>query len=176
MRKPNQNAADFFRRNMEADVLPSNFILNGYNYVLKEEEFKQITSNNSLFLEWIGEKVAAVHLELFDNTLSSRISNRLLENRYVETFPDADTGAYGFALWFYHFDADNWFSFKAVREQTGKYLTFHGSFLNQLLEFRLIKGFDNNDILAKPITVLDLPVVISPIEKSICFWAGQLND
>jgi hypothetical protein len=119
--------------------------------------------------------VEAICLDTFGNAQAARLAARLLEPAYPEVFEDAHLGSFAFGLWFYRIDADNWFSFETVRKAAEAYLNTYDGYENRM-ELRLYKGFDNRDVLARPITPPDLPVVISYAEQSITLWRISLAD
>ncbi len=169
-----QSSAEAFRREMYKGVLLSNFDLKYYQIKLVDETFYESVS--------FQEKLRTILVDRFDDFFQIRISEtdkqqalQELQEAYIDAYPRfTSAGSYAFALWFYHFDADNWFSFEQVRLPISRYLD--GYLTGDHLELYLFKGFDTSLIMNEGVTVLDLPVVVNRDEKTLTIWNGQLFD
>ncbi|MBV6653935.1 MAG: hypothetical protein KI786_09290 [Mameliella sp.] len=171
-----QPAAQAFRSNMYSGVILSNWELEYFTSIFEDEaEFQEVIDSKSTLAEFVGDQVEQISLERFSNSKAAELAGELVERCYDEHFPDSHFGAYALALWFYQFDADNWFSFGRVQEEIEKYLNYYPNWEDRL-ELHLYKGFDNTGILVDPITQVDLPVVINRGEQAITIWTCQLND
>lgn len=169
-------AALTFRNSMYTNLLAENWILEYHSFhILDSEEFLEIVDNESLFTEFVCDKVEDISLQKFNNHKASLLAAQLLKCAYLETFDDPHYGAIALAFWFYQFDADNWFGFDQAREECEDYLGSYSSF-DKRLELRLFKGFDNAGVLANAVTQVDLPVVVNFAEQVITLWSCQLND
>ena len=92
-------------------------------------------------------------------------------NAYIEKIYTAYLAGYAWAVWFYGFDADNWFAFDTMRLPLSDYLDESG----EDPALYLFKGF-NNGLIVQGISVLDLPVVVNPNELTVYLWTAELFD
>ncbi|GAB4417745.1 MAG: hypothetical protein OHK0039_28470 [Bacteroidia bacterium] len=169
-------AAEAFAQRMRKAVLPGNFTLSYDAIQIPDEKtFHLIVQTPSRFTQMVGKRLQSLSYEYSSNERLSRVAVKLLESAYLETFDSAHIGAYAFALWFYRFDADNWFGFEQVRSEIEPFLDAYEGHGDRL-ELRLYKGFDYSGLLAGAITSIDLPVVVNYAEQEISIWWGQLND
>ncbi|MEM9718610.1 MAG: hypothetical protein AAGA10_05160 [Bacteroidota bacterium] len=169
-------AAEAFRRAMYNGVIfEENFELNYFSKKLADTSGLGYRSTQtdllkSLLLDSLGDWVASdatpEHLEQLKGEI---------ESAYVDTYSNsAEADSYAWALWFYLFDADNWFTYEQVRLPIARYLG--GYFYGDEQTFHLIKGVKNSLYLKGGITVKDLPVVVNHDEQSLSLWMGQLFD
>ncbi|NJO03197.1 MAG: helix-hairpin-helix domain-containing protein [Bacteroidia bacterium] len=171
-----QPADAAFADAMRQQVLHANFELWFYPVQFNsEEQFLTTAQNPSLFTELIAQEVTRISLEKSGNELISYLVGDLVKRSYLEIIGHDSAAPYAFALWFYKFDADNWFSFNQVLEQTDRYLSGFG-YESDRRELRFFKGFSSRGVLASAVSVEDLPVVVNYEEMSITLWIGQLND
>lgn len=169
-------AAQAFRSSMYNGVILNNWELEYFTSIFENEAaFQEIIDSKSSLAEFVGDQVEQISLERYSNSKAAELAGELVERCYDEYFPDSHFGAYALALWFYQFDADNWFSFERVLKETEKYLNFYPEWEDRL-ELHLYKGFDNTGVLVDPVTQVDLPVVINRGERAITIWTCQLND
>lgn len=98
-----------------------------------------------------------------------------VRRNYFEPFDSAHLASYGMALWFYHFDEDNWFSFENIRKEIEWMFNTYFQFQNTPPLF-LIKGFEQKLLGTDGITVIDLPVTLNIREQKLYVWRGQLFD
>lgn len=169
-------AAEQFRLGMYDGVILDNFILQ-YDRVVFEDEvaFKALVDNPTAFKTWVGEQVASLAVQRTGDSTKGPIATQRLQDSCMESYFSGNVGAYALALWFFRFDQDNWFSFDRVHEEIVKYLD-SATFTKDRTELRLFYGFENNGVLANPITPTGLPVVVNYLEQAISIWSGQLND
>lgn len=99
----------------------------------------------------------------------------LIERAFIESFEDGHMGSFALAFWFYHFAQDNWFDFGDMRKVCESYLTHYGPALEDQLQLRLIKGFNNPNMTRLNAEDI-LPVVVNPVERGITVWKVQLSD
>ncbi|MCB0521416.1 MAG: hypothetical protein H6577_17970 [Lewinellaceae bacterium] len=169
-------AADAFQERMYDGVLFNNFELTAYStYFDDKAEFYDLAQSNCRFTEWVKNEVEDISLEKYDDPKAARLAGMLLEKCPLEIWDNPHYGAIAFAFWFYRFDADNWFSFERVREETERYLTYYAQ-IQHRLELRFFKTFENAGVLADAVTVPDLPVVVNYGEQELTIWTGQLYD
>ena len=168
-------SAEAFKRAMFRHVLQTNFELTYHSISFDHQSaFEAVVKNPKIFKDTISKHV---HELASEYTTEEALSNakESLKTMYVETYKSGYVGSYAFALWFFRFDQDNWFTFEQVRKITEEYLDI--SFLSSDHQvFHLFKGFQNKDILSGGITTDDLPVVVNYDEQLINIWAGQLFD
>lgn len=171
-----QPADQAFLQDMYDGIIFSNFELKADTiHINDERHFLETVDQPARFIELVGLRVQSLCEERFDQPRACQLAVKLLQHAYQERFPSGNMGAYAFALWFYRFDEDNWFSFERVHAACDRYLNGY-RYQQDRMELRLLKGFDNRDILAGGITVSDLPVVVNYAEQKVTLWSGQLND
>jgi hypothetical protein len=171
-----QPADQAFVKDMFGEVLLSNFELKADTvHISDERHFLETVDQPARFTELVGLRVQALCEQRFDQPRACALAVKLLQHAHLEAYASGNVGAYALALWFFRFDEDNWFSFEKVHAACNRYLN-HLRYQGDRLELRFFKGFDNRDILARSITVPDLPVVVNYAEQKITLWSGQLND
>ena len=176
MKAQKQSAATTFREAMYNGVILSNWDLEHHTIQFDDEaDFEAIIGASSTFTNFVATQVEVISNEKYSNSKAAELAGELLKKCYLEPFPDPHYGAYALAFWFYQFDADNWFTFERVRQETEKYLNFYENW-DERLELFLFKGFDNAGILVSAVTQEDLPVVVNHGENAITIWTAQLND
>lgn len=171
-------AADAFRNAMYDGIILDNWTLEHHTTVFESEaDFYQIVNIESNFVNWVADAVEKISLSKFEEFRAAVLTKRLVQKCYVDRYDVANFGSYAFALWFYQFDADNWFTFERVRTEIERYLNYY-AFMNASNEqlFVLFKGFDNAAALVSAITSQDLPVVVNPVERAITIWTAELRD
>ncbi len=180
--------AKIFVKSMYDGVLGSNFIFKHYSISFPNKKvFLDTVDNEDNFRSCVIAQIRIISQNYWDKNAyvnqyeylktkkdTSKEEIDALNQRYIEVHPEI-TGSYAFALWFYHFDYDNWFSFQSVFEKVDSYLGDYFYF-DDRLEFRLFKGFKNAHVLCDPVTVLDLPVVVNYSDQTVTIFTGQLND
>jgi hypothetical protein len=165
-----------FRAAMYNEVIQSNWELEHHTIQFEDKaDFDAIINSASTFVNFVATQVELISNEKYSNSKAAELAGELLKKCYLEPFPDPHYGAYALAFWFYQFDADNWFTFDKVRQETEQYLNFYSNW-DDRLELFLFKGFDNAGILVSAVTQEDLPVVINHGENAITIWTAQLND
>ncbi|MEN0065724.1 MAG: hypothetical protein AAGA48_26535 [Myxococcota bacterium] len=160
--------ADAFANAMYADVLLSNFLLRAWT--VKVDDLSAVLGDESAFRKVVSDLLTRAARQRGAD--ADRL-NRAIEEAcsgYIERHEGSYTGSHAWALWFATIDEDNWYGFDDVRERCADYLGSGN------IELRLIKGFDNDGILARASTPVDLPVVANPRHETITIWSAQLND
>jgi hypothetical protein len=137
--------------------------------------FLDIATNESNFTEWVSERVEEISFDKYGNSQAAYLASLLIPKCYLELFDDSLYGSLALAFWLYQFDADNWFTFEEVHQQTEQYLSIYPNWEDRL-ELRLFKGFENVGVLVTGVAQNDLPVVVNFAEEVITIWTGQLND
>lgn len=162
-------AAAAFRDAMYASVIGDNFVLRGHSYTLPDATFSEVAAHRASFRRQV--KLAVRDL---CGTVIPRAEHQI-RNTYVESFESGLVGSYALALWFFRFDEDNWFPFDKVQKETQAYLGARQT-MDERLELRLFKGFDNRLLGVEGVVVQDLPVVLDFAEKTLTLWTCGLND
>ncbi len=169
-----QPAAEYFKTQVQPGILLDNWKIEYFRQPLKEDEFNQIVSTPGGIRNSIAEYVAET-LHETQGSAAAILSKHFIHQAYIDRYESGELGSHAFALWWYHFDMDNWFSFDTMRTACSHYLDYYTT-LNNRLELHLIKGFPNGDVLAEAITTKDLPVVVNYGERCITFWLASLFD
>lgn len=169
-------AADLFRTEMYDRIIGYNWNLAFHRVEFEDQdEFLAKVDDISAFREWMVYTVAELaekrtgNCELFEKITAQIASSSIQE------YSSGHVAAYAFALWFYRFDQDNWFTFDAVREVAASYLDYFTNH-NDRTELRMFYGFQNQGLLAQPVTISGLPVVVNYAEKAITIWSAELID
>lgn len=163
------SAACAFRDQMYADVIRDNFVLRGHSCWLSEAVFTEVATQRAR----LRTLVKSFARDVF-GTLTPRARHQLATT-YVEPFESGFLGAYALGLWFLHFDEDNWFSLEAVHTKTRAYLASAAT-MEERLELRLFKGFDNRVFVPEGVVVRDLPVVLNFAQRTLTLWTCRLDD
>ncbi|MEL6594107.1 MAG: hypothetical protein AAFQ68_28645, partial [Bacteroidota bacterium] len=139
------------------------------------DKFRQITSSAASLAEFVATQIQTLVQKEKKNRTLAKLAAQSIRSAYPEHYSEAYLASYAWALWFFHFDADNWFSFDSMRLRIETYLsTFY--YASDDISLYLFKGFDNNGTLTDGIGVLDLPVTVSYAEQSISIWWATLFD
>ncbi len=169
-------AADAFRKAMFNGVIGDNWNLEHYTYYFNsEEDFNNTVNLASNFTNHIAYQIEQIITAKTGNDRAASLAGKLIQCAYQESFESAHLGSFAFALWFYRFDYDNWFSFERVRLEIEKYLNYYEQAQYEL-RFGFFKGFSTVGLLTEGITRTDLPVVINPVERAITIWTAELFD
>lgn len=169
-------AAELFRQEMYDQVIGYNWNLAFHRVEFEDQdEFLALVDDLSTFREWMVYTVADLarkrtgNCELFEKTTAQIASS------CIQEYASGHVAAYAFALWFYRFDQDNWFTFDAVREVTASYLDYFTNPMERT-ELRMFYGFANQGLLAQPVTISGLPVIVNYAERAITIWSAELID
>lgn len=142
-----------------------------------QEAFDELVFNEDAFRAWVVNRMEQLVAE---HNVSEDRSKTMLDNlrsTYIDSYNNGIPAAgYAFALWFYEFDADNWFSWERIQAATATYFDFHMGSRESEMELRFFKGFHLLGIIEPGITPEDLPVVINWQERAITIWFSALYD
>ena len=106
----------------------------------------------------------------------SRLVHHLIENAFPDAYTNStDEAALALALWFYQFDADNWFSQERIREECQTYFSLYRGSHPWRMDLYLLKPFDHS-LLLQGLAPKALPVVCTEAELSITIWLSGLRD
>lgn len=170
-------AAAFEKSLFDKQILLDNFTLLHYDWQEEtEESFRQLVQDDKAFRHTVRGLAARASAETagHDVPTAEALTAPLL-HQYIEVNSNStQEAALAFALWFYKFDADNWFSFDTMLAETNGLFAYHAGPMWEM-ELRLFKGFDNSAFL-QLIHPLDLPVVVNYPERTITIWICGLAD
>ncbi len=165
---PLDDDAQRFAEAMYREVLLGNFMLRAFT--ARVESLELARDDLGLLRQVVRELVRVAGEQRGADP--DRVARALtqVDECYIETHAEGYAGSHAWALWFATIDDDNWFDFAAVQQQCAAYLE------PPHLELRLVKGFDNEGILAQPVTTVDLPAVLNFEAGTLTIWSAQLND
>lgn len=173
-------AAEAFRTRMYTDavIYEANWPLEYFRYpIANKTQFQELAANEEAFHNWVAEKVGELCGEREVSEENCSLMQADLGNAYVDTYHNTTPApAYALALWFYEFDADNWFSWERIQEACHTYFDHHGGLYPWEMQLRFFKGFTNRGIIQPGITPDDLPVVVNWPEQCITLWFSALYD
>jgi hypothetical protein len=175
-----QHADEAFKQNMydSGTIFESNWPLEYFRFPIEgQADFEAIANDPNALRTFILAKVNEVCDErnVQDADRASMVNE--LQNAYIDPYTNSTSEAsYAFSLWFYRFDADNWFSWERIVEQTTDYFEHNMFNYPWMMDFYLFKGFQNRGIILSGISAKDLPVVVNWSEQSISFWISELYD
>ncbi|MEL6628445.1 MAG: hypothetical protein AAFS00_05425 [Bacteroidota bacterium] len=166
------SSAERFKRNLfEQEILFENWEVRYHSVVFDTDAaFREATKDNLSICQVVHDHIEAIADDNPDNIIKVKDQ---IANAYFQTYQEGFLGSYEFALWFFKFDQDNWFSYERIREPLEAYLSEVDSHGYDAIQF--YKGVENY-LLLNGITVTDLPVVIMESERSITFWTAALFD
>jgi hypothetical protein len=171
-------AIDAFEKSLfEKQYLLENWTLLHYDWKANsQEEFQQTVQDDKAFrhtVRALAERAAAETAGHNADTTAA-LTEPLL-HLYIDSYHNSSQqAALAFALWFYLFSADNWFSFDEMLAETNTLFTYHAVPLWDM-ELRLFKGFDNR-VFTNLICPPDLPVLVNYPEETISIWVSGLAD
>lgn len=167
-------AAEQFVKNLFDGVIMNNWEVEHQRRVIKDPKvFREITQNPELLRMEVASLLNEVAAKKFGASPLAELAGHMLYDTYLDLYEQEDIGRYAWAIWWYRFDADNWFSFDRIMAVIHSYL---GEYWNpdDGIQLALFKGFKGGRIWSSNAT--DLPVTIAPAEQSITIWRVQLND
>ena len=175
-----QPAAEAFVRSMYDNytIFRENWPLEYFRTEFDDaKEFEDLVFNEEDFRLWVANKI----IEISQNrNVPQEQCDQMVEKinqAYIDPYNNSiPAPGYALALWFYEFDADNWFSWEVIQERTIAYFDYHMDSYPWEMELRFFKGFQNLGIIPPGITPDDLPVVVNWAEQSITLWFSALYD
>lgn len=170
------SSAERFKLEMYKNVILDNWELEyDLTEFADEAHFLNIVDNESEFREFVSRRLVKISFDQYQNQGLADVAGTLLNGLYIDKYFSGFIGAYALALWFFRFDADNWFSYNRVQDTCSLYLDGY-SYVRDRRELRLFKGYPNAGVIANSVTVDDLPVVVDYAQRSIAIWRATLND
>lgn len=172
-------AAQAFQDRMYDDniIYEENWALEYFQTTFDDQEaFNELVNDEAAFRAWVVEKIVQIATDKSLSEEQTMEMVRLLSSTYIDTYSNSTPAAgYALALWFYEFDADNWFTWETIQQPTGAYFSHHDGYPWEM-ELRLFKGFEQRGIIRPGITPEDLPVVVNWPEQAITIWVSALYD
>ncbi|MCY7331040.1 MAG: helix-hairpin-helix domain-containing protein [Saprospiraceae bacterium] len=170
-------ATAFAKALFECGLLLNNWTVLRYEWTAEsDQEFQQFADDPVAFRQVVWNLATRACMETAGPAeAEARSLTTSLQTDYIDIYHNGtEEAAYAFALWFYRFDADNWFTFEGMFDQTEAFFSHHsGAFLP--LQLRLFKGF-NNRVLLDQLVGRDLPVTVDYSEHVITLWVVGLRD
>ncbi|PHN04873.1 hypothetical protein [Flavilitoribacter nigricans] len=174
------SAAEAFRGSMyeSGTIYEGNWALEFFRFPLEDQqEFESIARDEKELRQFVLEKLTDL---LQERSVGAKAAEAMLTDirtAYIDQYSNSTpAAAYALALWFYEFDADNWFSWERIQQQTIAYFEHNASTYPWLMDLYLFKGFRNKGIIPSGICPEDLPVVVNWAEQTITLWVSALYD
>lgn len=146
-------------------------------HVADEEAFGKLAYNDDAFRGYVVNRMQQLFKEHDVDEKRGETMLESLRNSYIDSYNNSSpTAGYAFALWFYEFDADNWFGWETIQAQTIPYFEYHMDSRESEMHLRFFKGFPLMGIIRPGITPEDLPVVLNFQERAITIWFSALYD
>lgn len=175
-----RSADQTFKQSMydSGTIYAENWPLEYFRYTFDDQsEFSALAQDNARLRTFVRDKVAEVCGE--KNVPNAQRDEMLadVDNAYIDDYSNStQVAAFALALWFYEFDADNWFSWEGIQAQTESYFNHNASAYPWFMDLHMFRGFVNRGIVPSGICPPDLPVVANWAEQSISFWISALYD
>lgn len=139
------------------------------------EAIDELAYNDGLLRPLVIELVGELCDELSNDATTCKADTAMLNDAYIDSYHNSTQEAdYALALWFYRFDADNWFSYDRILNECSKYFSHYTGHPWEM-QLKFFKGFSHGPLL-QGITPADLPVVINYPEQSVTVWTSALYD
>lgn len=165
-------AAEEFTHKLFHGVIHENWKIERHDRVFSDAElFQQISHDPLQLRKVIGEMLLEIAETKFKGDNLLNLVPYLLTDTYLDHYQTQDAGKYAWALWWYRFDSDNWFSFDRICAAIADYL---GTYWNEEIELVLVKGFQGGRLWRSGVT--DLPVTLNKAEQTISLWRVELFD
>ena len=174
------SADEAFRKGMYSSgtIYEENWPLEFFRFTIEDQkEFSAMAQDKEQLRRFVLEKFATV---CADRSLPAKAAEAMsleLQKAYIDQYSNSSpTASYALALWFYEFDADNWFSWEQIQTQTQGYFDHNANAYPWFMDLYFFKGFRNRGIIPPGISPEDLSVVVNWAEQSITFWISALYD
>ena len=174
------SAAQAFKSRMydENVIFEANWPLEYFRFVIDDKStFEETVSNKASFRNFVCDQIAAISEQRELKEKDTEVMLQEISMGYLDDYHNSTPApAYALALWFYEFDADNWFSWEKIQEVCQTYFDHHSGANPWDMELRFFKGFKNRGIIPQGISPDDLPVVVNWPEQAITIWVSELYD
>lgn len=174
------SADEAFRKAMykSGTIYEENWPLEFFRFTVDDKQaFSTIAQDREKLRQFLLEKVKVISQQ---RSVAPKANDDMLaelQNAYIDQYSNSSpTAGYALALWFYEFDADNWFSWEQIQKQTIGYFDHNANTYPWFMDLYFFKGFRNRGIINPGISPEDLPVVVNWAEQSITFWISALYD
>ena len=174
------SADEAFRKSMydSGTIYMENWPLEYFRFTLDDKKaFTAIAQDTEKLRKFVVEKVEEVCTERNVAPEKKEAMLKDVKTNYIDGYSNS-TQVAGFALavWFYEFDADNWFSWEDIQQQTLGYFSHNADTYPWFMDLYFFRGFKNRGIIPPGISPPDLPVVVNWAEQAITFWVSSLYD
>lgn len=172
-------AAEAFRRSMyDGVIFEENWPLEYFRAQFEDiEVFNKLVNDEKTFRKWVAEQIGKISDEREVKKEDRDAMQEMIRTAYIDTYHNTiPAPGYALALWFYEFDADNWFSWEQIQEETLEYFDYHMDSHPWDMELRFFRGFLQRGIIRPGITPPDLPVIVNWPERVITIWVSALYD
>lgn len=146
-----RSADEVFQQSMynSGTIYKDNWPLEYFRFTINDkEDFNAIAKDKEKLRQFIVSKVDAVCKERKVDAKKSDAMLHDLRHAYIDAYSNSSpTAGYALALWFYEFDADNWFSWEKIQEQTNSYFDHNSNTYPWFMELYFFKGFENRGII-----------------------------
>lgn len=163
-------------RELVSEVLPESFALSAWSFGFDQaRDFERVVEDPSRFRTFVRERVVEIAEKRGLPEPAVVGAADLLEDLYLDVHESGHTGSLALALWFMGFDQGESMDFLDVATRARAWLEAFDTWEHRR-ELRLFKGFENDGVLAEPITVVDLPVIVDHGARTITLLAGSLGS
>ncbi|MEM1215674.1 MAG: hypothetical protein AAGJ82_08320, partial [Bacteroidota bacterium] len=125
--------------------------------------FQQVASSACALKAVVAEQLYGAP-NAFGEELN-RLQHLAIQNGYLEQWGDAYIGGYNFAIWWYLFDYDNWFTFERIQTVCNEYLGYHHLPADRIAFFQL-RGISHGPMTATRQQNL-LPIIVNHGERVV---------
>ena len=168
-------ADEAFQEELTKQILFDNWQVEYFKESLREEDFNAVVESPGGVRVFVAQALTRILQKKHGKRATAILGGDFVRTAYLDVYDSGELGSYAFALWWYHYDMDNWFSFDRMRIACTNYLNYY-MYTDNRLELHLVKGFPNGGVLAEAVTTDDLPVIVNYGEYSITIWAASLYD
>lgn len=155
----------------------NNWTLQPYTIFFEEKDaFLEKTRTPCLLKTQVQKMLSGMAQKRELPNAERRLLHHLIEHAYPDAYDNqTEDAALALALWFYQFDADNWFSFERIREECQNYFRLYQGSHPWRMDLYLLKPFDHS-LLMNGLAPKSLPVVCVEAELSVTIWLSGLRD
>ena len=142
-----------------------------------KSEFEEIARDSEKLRAFVAEKVAEVSDQKGVPQGKKEEMIAEVEAAYIDYYSNSTRAAvYALALYFYEFDADNWFSYEDILGECQKYFDHNSGTYPWFMDLQLFRGVSQRGIVSPGISPDVMPVVVNWAEQAVTFWVSELYD
>jgi len=171
------SAAEFFKTGLYENgiIYKENWPVEYFSFPIKDKKtFQTIANNDGELRAFVSSSISKISRSKRVKSAAHEAMVEQVESAYIDSYQNGTEEALiAMALWFYRFDADNWFSFDQMLMATRGYFDYHSVPVWEM-NLKFFKGFEHRILNGS--TPKDLPVVVNHPEKTITIWTAALND